>query len=127
MTKEQLIAYVSERYSADPEYPWNDGNFIFRHQNNRKWFAVVQRIPYGKLGLRQEGETDILNLKCSPLMSGAYRPQPGVFPGYHMNKDHWLTLLLDGTAGDELIRELLEISFDATNTGRRRRRERHEV
>jgi predicted DNA-binding protein (MmcQ/YjbR family) len=32
-----------------------------------------------------------------------------------MNKDHWVTILLDGSAEDALIRELLEISFDLTN------------
>jgi predicted DNA-binding protein (MmcQ/YjbR family) len=44
----------------------------------------------------------------------AYRRQPGILPGYHMNKDNWVTILLDGTAEDGLIRELMEISYDMT-------------
>ena len=44
-----------------------------------------------------------------------YRKQPGLLPGYHMNKDHWVTILLDGTAKTDLIKELLEISYDMTN------------
>ena len=127
MTREQLIAYVSERFSADPEYPWNDENFIFRHGRNRKWFAVAMRVPYEKLGLRRQGEADVVNVKCSPLLTGVYRSQPGVLPAYHMNKEHWLSLLLDGTAGDDLIRELLEISFDLTGAKRRPGGGRHEV
>ena len=127
MTREQLIAYVSERFSADPEYPWNDENLIFRHGSNRKWFAVAMRVPYEKLGLWRQGEADVVNVKCSPLLTGVYRSQPGVLPAYHMNKEHWLSLLLDGTAGDDLIRELLEISFDLTGTKRRPGGGRHEV
>ena len=116
MTKDELIRYVDERYSTDPEYPWDDEAFIFRHAGNRKWFAVAMRVPYPRLGMEREGSVDIVDVKCSPLLMGAYRGQPGILPGYHMNKEHWLTILLDGSAEEELIKELLEISFDLTNS-----------
>ena len=114
MTRDGLIRYVGERYSTDAEYPWNDESFIFRHQNNRKWFAVAMRVPYRRLGIDAEGPVDIADVKCSPLLMGAYRGQPGILPGYHMNKEHWLTILLDGSADDGLVKELLEISFELT-------------
>ena len=41
-------------------------------------------------------------------------PDAGILPADHMNKEHWLSLLLDGTADDGDIRELLEISYDLT-------------
>ncbi len=115
MTKDGLIRYVAERYSTEAEYPWDDENFIFRHSGNRKWFAVAMRVPYQRLGIRREGTVDIVDVKCGPLLMDAYRKQQGILPGYHMNKDHWVTILLDGSAEDALIRELLEISFDLTN------------
>ena len=115
MKREELIRYVYETYSTDAEYPWNDENFIFRHQGNRKWFAVAMRVPYRRLGLNREGIADIVDTKCGPLLMGSYREQPGILPGYHMNKEHWLTILLDGSAEDELVKELLEISFDMTD------------
>ena len=123
MTKDELIQYVSERYSTEPEYPWADENFIFRHQNNRKWFAVAMHIPYQRLGIHREGFADIVDVKCGPLLMDVYRRQPGILPGYHMNKDNWLTILLDGSAEDELIKELLELSFDMTNQSRKGRKE----
>ena len=119
MTKDELIRYVDERYSTDPEYPWDDEAFIFRHAGNRKWFAVAMRVPYPRLGMEREGSVDIVDVKSSPLLMGAYRAQPGILPGYHMNKEHWLTILLDGSAEEELIKELLEISFDLTNSRRK--------
>ena len=119
MTKDELIRYVGERFSAEAEYPWNDDNFIFRHGGNRKWFAVAMRVPYRRLGMERDGDADLVDVKCSPLLMGAYRSQPGILPGYHMNREHWLTILLDGSAEDALIRELLEISFDLTNGKKR--------
>ena len=118
MKREELIRYVNETYSTDAEYPWNDENFIFRHRENRKWFAVAMRVPYRRLGLDREGTADIVDTKCGPLLMGSYRGQPGILPGYHMNKEHWLTILLDDTVKDELVKELLEISFNITNRKR---------
>ena len=120
MTREELLRFVSERYSAEPEFPWGDENCIFRHGDNRKWFAIVMRVPYSRLGIDREGLADVMNTKCSPLLMGAYRGQPGILPAYHMNKEHWLSILLDGTAEDGLIRELLEISWELTKRKKQR-------
>ena len=119
MTRDELIRYVAERFSTDAEYPWDDDSFVFRHQGNRKWFAVGMRVAYRRLGIEREGAADVVNVKCGPLLMDGYRVQPGILPGYHMNKDHWLTILLDGSAEDGLIRELFEISYDLTNSRRK--------
>ena len=126
MTKEDLIRYVAERFSTDPEYPWDDENFIFRHRGNRKWFAVAMRVSYQRLGICREGIADIVDVKCGPLLMDVYRRLPGVLPGYHMNKDNWITLLLDGTAEDETIRELFELSYDLTDRATRPRKRKGE-
>ena len=123
MTKNELIAYVRDRFSSDPESPWDDEAFIFRHTNNRKWFAVAMTVSYRRLGLEKEGSTDIIDVKCCPLLMDVYRKQPGILPGYHMNKDHWITILLDGSAENETIKELLEISYDLTRGKIRNRSE----
>lgn len=114
MTKEGLIRAVAERYSVDPEWPWDDENFIFRHPDCRKWFAVAMRVPYRRLGIDREGSVDMVDVKCGPQLMGSYRGLPGILPGYHMNKEHWLGILLDGSAEDGTIRELLEISYELT-------------
>ena len=54
-----------------------------------------------------------------PRLIGAFREEPGIFPGYHMNKDHWLTVALDGTVGEEKIRFLTELSHSLTKGGKR--------
>lgn len=122
MTKDELIRFVANRFSADPEYPWADENYIFRHHNNRKWFAVGMKIAYRRLQIDQDVDVDIVDVKCGPLLMDAYRKQPGILRGYHMNKDHWITILLDGSADDGLVQELFEISYDLTDTRPRRKK-----
>ena len=123
MTRPELINYISERYSTDPEHPWMDDNIIFRHSSNRKWFAIAMQVSYRTLGIVKEGIADVVNFKCGPLLMGAYRGRPGILPGYHMNKDNWVSILLDGTAEDSLIKELLQISYDMT--GRKTKAKRY--
>ncbi len=65
-----------------------------------------------KLGLPGEGMVDALNVKCDPCMSGSLQLQPGILPGYHMNKERWITILLDGTVDLVQIGILLDISYD---------------
>ena len=121
MTRQQLIEHASAYYSVDPDYPWaEDDSFVLRHRDTRKWFAVSMTVPYRKLGIARDGNVDIVDVKCGPLLMGSYREKPGVLMGYHMNKANWVTLLLDGGTPDELIRELLDVSYELTAPRRRR-------
>ncbi len=116
MTKDSFLQYAAETFGAAPEYPWADtpDAFVLRHTGNRKWFAVGMAVRRDRLGLPGEGTVDVVDVKCDPLMSGSFLTQPGVLPAYHMNKLHWLSLLLDGSASDEDIRMLTEASFALT-------------
>lgn len=123
MDRKELLAYTADQYGDAPEYLWEDtpDAFILRHRENRKWYALVMAVPRARLRLEGDGTVDVLNVKCGPLLGGSYRAEPGVLPAWHMNKNHWLSVLLDGTASDAVIRELLSISYELTgpkrNTG----------
>ena len=112
----ELIEYVKETYGAAPEYLWPDypDTFVFRHASNRKWFGVVMEVERGKLGLSGPGRVWLLDLKTGPLLGGSYLGQPGVVRAWHMNKTHWLGVLLDGSAPEQTLRELLDLSFSLT-------------
>ena len=116
MTGPELTAYLADAYNSDSEhlfakYP----NFlVFRHTGNRKWFAVIMDIPRKNLGLSGEGQTQVVNLKCDTRLIGSFREEPGIFPGWHMNKAHWLSVALDGTAEDEKIKFLVDMSYELT-------------
>ena len=62
-----------------------------------------------------EGILEIVNLKCDPVLVGSLRSEPGFFPAYHMNKENWISVALDGSVPDSKIKMLLDLSYDATN------------
>lgn len=116
MTRQELIHYIFDTYSVEPDYPFprDDVSCVFRHIDNRKWFGIAMAIPYRTLGINRKGNVDILNIKCSPVVIGPLRGKPGFRPAYHMNKDKWITVLLDGSAGQEEIISLLDMSYSMT-------------
>ena len=116
MNRQELTTYLSETYSTSGEnlfvrYP----NFqVFRHTGNKKWFAVLMDIPRKNLGLTGDGETQVVNLKCDTRLIGSFREETGIFPGWHMNKAHWLSVALDGTVEEEKIKFLVDMSYELT-------------
>ena len=116
MTRQELIDFIFDEYSAEPDYPFrmDDVTCVFRHIDNRKWFGIAMVVPYRTIGINRDGIVDILNFKCDPIMMGSLRGKPGFCPAYHMNKDKWITILLDGSAEKEHITALLAMSYNMT-------------
>lgn len=116
MTREQLTACLETQYGVTGEglfarYP---SFLVFRHGESRKWFAVIMDIPRKNLSLPGEGEISVVNVKCDSRMIGSFLQEPGIFPGWHMNKAHWLTVALDGTASEDKLLFLLDMSYHLT-------------
>ena len=126
MNKRELQDHIAEVYGVSPDFPWeNYPTFaVYRHTNNQKWFALVMDIPKSKLGLRKDGMIDIVNLKCDPLLIGSLRLEKGIFPAYHMSKDKWISVALDGSADEDQIKALLDMSFELTGTKTKKRTQR---
>lgn len=116
MNRAELESYILETYNAETDRPWAKyPNFqVFRHSGSKKWFALVMDLPRQRLGLEGEGTVEAVNLKCGPLLAGSLRAEPGFFPAYHMNKESWITAVLDGAVPAEKLRPLLDMSFDLT-------------
>ena len=123
MNREQLEKLLCETYAADMDYPWiKYPNYeVFRHSNNKKWFALIMDVSKNKLGLAGDEILDIVNFKCDPALIGSLRMENGFFPAYHMNKDSWITVALDGTVDDEKIKALADMSYELTSTMKRRK------
>ena len=82
MNRAELERYIAEGYSTQGENPWaqSPANTVFRHQHNRKWFALIMDIPREKLGLPGVGILSVVNVKCDPRLIGSFREEPGFFP-----------------------------------------------
>ena len=116
MNRQKLAAYLTDTHSVEGEHLFAQypSFLVFRHSGNKKWFAVIMDIPRKNLGLPGEGEISVVNLKCDTRLIGSFREAPGIFPGWHMNKAHWLSVVLDGTVDDETIKFLVEMSCKLT-------------
>lgn len=116
MNRTELTEYISDIYGVEAEYPWikYSDYAVFRHANNKKWFAVIMDIPKSKLGLPDDEMICIMNLKCDPLLTGSLRSEKGFFPAYHMNKTNWISVALDGSVDSDKIKWLLDLSFELT-------------
>ena len=67
----------------------------------------------GKTKNRQELTAYLADTYDTSLID-SFREQPGIFPGWHMNKAHWLSAALDGTVEDEKIKFLVDMSYELT-------------
>lgn len=101
MTREELKAHIEEVYGVTAEHPWKDDmtDEVFRRRDSGKWFGLIMQIPRRYLGLG-EGEMTVLNVKCEPFMAAGLVRDDGIYPAYHMNKTHWITLDLSAAGGD---------------------------
>ena len=92
--KEEIFEYVQKQYGTLPEYLWSKlpDSAVLRHKNG-KWYAVIMTVEKSKLGLEGRELVDIIDVKCDPDMTNMIIQTYGFLPGYHMNKQHWITIL----------------------------------
>ena len=112
--RDEFIAYGEQHLGCKAErtfakYP----NYVaLRHPVSNKWAAMVMDIPRRCIGLSGDEIIDVVNVKLDPAMVAALRGEEGYAPAWHMNKEHWLTVRLDGSVPFEKLCALLEMSCD---------------
>lgn len=115
MTRQAFLEYCFATYGTAADYPF-DKDFetaVFRHTGNRKWYAIVMRVSRRMFGFDSDEVIDVVNLKLPLEMFGSFGAADGVYPAYHMNKVHWISVLLPDTAED-LVAFLVNVSYEAT-------------
>lgn len=115
-SRESLLAWVKATYGTEPDFPWRQypAYAVLRHAAGGKWYGVIMDLPRERLSLPGTGRLDVVNLKTSCAAGLLVSGLPGVFPAYHMNKRHWITLALDGSFPDDDLYGLVEESFALT-------------
>lgn len=117
MTKQEFFEYCFTAYGTSPDYPF-EGDFetaVLRHEDNRKWYALVMRVSRRRFGLDSDEVIDAVNMKVPVAMSGSFIAADGIYPAYHMNKQHWISVLLPD-APDDAVQFLASVSFEATRS-----------
>ena len=121
MERREVFENVKEQYGTEPDYPWRDWNAVLRHNENNKWYGLVMEIEQNKVGLGGDALIDVLNVKCDPILIGSLRMQKGFHPAYHMNKDKWISIRLDGSVPAEEVKSLIAMSYEMTGPKRGRK------
>ena len=117
MTKQEFLNMCLSTYGTSPDYPF-DKDFetaVLRHADNRKWYAIVMRVSRRKFGIDSDESVDVVNLKLPTEMFGSFGAANGVYPAYHMNKLHWISVLLPD-APEDVVSFLTNASFEATKS-----------
>ena len=121
----KVVEYISDTYGIEPEFPWisSPQNAIFRNARTKKWFAVLLgELPKRSLGLLDDGTSDVLNLKFDPIMTFSLIDQKRIFRAYHMNKEHWISILLDSAIDQNALSFLIDQSYRLIDSAGRSKR-----
>ena len=120
---EKYISHIEREFSCKAEYPWAAPQevqdtkkrytdaAVFRCPN-QKWFALVMNISYKNLGLESDEGVSVVNLKADPDKIQELTDRKSVFPAWHMNKKHWITVLLTRVTDFDRLCELTRRSHE---------------
>ena len=113
-TRKDVFDFAKEKFGHDPEYLWQKfpDHAVLRCTENKKWYAVIGSAERSKIGFKGAGKTDVLVIKCDPQVRDILLHEKGVIPAYHMNKERWISVMLDGSVRKELVFGLMEESFN---------------
>ena len=98
---EQIREYCLKKKSVAEEFPFDEETLVFKVAGKIFLLASLERIPLQ------------INLKCDPEKAFELREEyESVQPGYHMNKKHWITILIDGTVPSRKLFEWIDDSYN---------------
>ena len=100
MNKEEILNYCLslENTYKDTPFPGDFESVTMKHTKNKKWFALIMYV----------NDKLYLNVKTDPNYSDI------LIPAYHMNKEHWNTIIIDEKVDKSLVKELIEQSYQLT-------------
>lgn len=109
----ELISYVTETYGDDLEYLWKKfpNNAIWRRKDTQKWYAALLTVSKRKLGIDSDETAEIIDLRIEPKEIETLIDNERYFLGYHMNKKHWYTIILDNSVPTAEICSRIDISY----------------
>lgn len=114
----RIIKYIKEKYNDNLEFLWkkSPNNAIVRNKENNKWYCVILTIDKNKLGIKSNDTIEIIDLLNKKEEIEKLVDNKKYFPGYHMNKKSWFTIILDDTLPDQEIINYIDNSHKFVET-----------
>ena len=134
----KVIEYVKNKYDDDLVFLWdNFEGAVFRNKDNEKWYGAIMKIREKSFAtstikrMKQDGATsnhmllnkknysdddfvEVIDLHIDKNISKDLIDYETIFPGYHMNKDNWITIILDKSTNLKKVYKLLDDSYSMT-------------
>lgn len=109
----KVINYIKEKFGDDMEYLWEKtpDNAIARRKDNKKWYLVLLTVRKNRFGFDDENFVEVLNLRVLPDDLPEIIKQNNIYPAYHMNKKHWISIILDGSVEIKEIYRYIDQSY----------------
>ncbi len=109
----EILDYAKEKYGSPAEYLWPKfpRNAVCRRQDSQKWYFAILSVQGSKLGLPTDEIIEVIDLRAPVEDVPNLLNQPNIYPAYHMNKKHWITIILDGSMPINEIYMLIDKSF----------------
>ena len=119
----RMDAMIEKKYGERPDFPFKKSPdaAVYRYPANRKWYGLVMEIQKG-LVTGQDDNTliEVINVKVDGNKRDYYLCMDGIYPAYHMNRENWISILLDDSVSDEVLMELIDQSRQfAISAGRK--------
>ena len=115
---EDVLRYVKERYNSTTVKPFKTNPDIKALVTPKdKWYALFLDVEYNKLQKDSlvDSKVKIINLKHISSKISTIIDNRNIFPSYHMNKNHWISVVLDNNIDIEYVKELIELSYNLVN------------
>lgn len=108
-----IIQYVRETFGDELEFLWEkfSENAIWRRKDNQKWYGLILTLPKRKLGLDSDEIAEVIDLRLHPEQMAETVDHVRYFPGWHMNKKSWYTMILDDSVPTEEICRRIDESY----------------
>ncbi|WP_048000715.1 MmcQ/YjbR family DNA-binding protein [Lactiplantibacillus herbarum] len=109
-----LIQFVQRTYADELEFLWPKfpKNAVWRRKDNRKWYGALLTVAKNKLGLTGDELVTVIDLRETPDEVAELVDGERYFPGYHMNKRNWYSIVLDDTVSTDEICRRLQASYE---------------
>lgn len=109
----KVIEFARNEYRDELEFLWEkfSDNAVLRRKDTSKWYAAILTVSRDKFGLEGSGKVEVIDLRMPPEELVKLVDNKKYFPGYHMNKKHWLTIILDGSVPIKEISERIRVSY----------------
>lgn len=110
---QNVLQYAHEKYGDEPEYLWDKypDAAVLRRKDTKKWYVLIMIIAKSKLGLNSDEKVPIIDIRYDTKELPTKIDGEKYFAGYHMNKKHWLTILLNGSVPQDEICDLIDKSY----------------